>query len=424
MNELDAARQIVLGRLPSGWKFENVWLFAMRITGTGASYRVGLKEFCWRDPSIYLNDEFLARCNGLPVILDHPAEAVLNSNEFNKRVVGTIFLPYIKGEEVWGVAKIFDEPTALLMQNIQLSTSPCVVLRNSDENTTVSLDDDTKLLIEGNPTLLDHLAICEQGVWDKGGDPVGVLSDGGSVVAEDKKKPDAMPEDKKPDAEPSADIHSKLDAIMDCIGAMKSRQDSMEARMADAAKPESKPDAKPEVEAARKDVEAEAAAAKEREDKARKDAEEMKARMDALENRTKERPDSDAAEMAGAQARGDSIASLFGERAPRPFSGENPTAYRLRVLRAFQKHSPVWKDADLDKICADSVALGVIEKQVYADAQANARNPAAIPLGELREIVRKVGSHEVHEFVGTPRAWMAQFSGVTHRARMQPQKAA
>ena len=37
--------------------------------------------------------------------------------------------------------------------------------------------DGEPLLLEGNPVLLDHPAICEQGVWDKLGDPAGVKSD-------------------------------------------------------------------------------------------------------------------------------------------------------------------------------------------------------------------------------------------------------
>ena len=42
------------------------------------------------------------------------------------------------------------------------------------------------LLIEGEPVLLDHIAIVPNGVWDKGGDPTGVLTQaiGDSQVAE------------------------------------------------------------------------------------------------------------------------------------------------------------------------------------------------------------------------------------------------
>lgn len=176
LDELGVAQAMASGRLTSPQRYENLWLFEMRITGTGVSYRLGLKEFVNRDESHYLNDHFLARCNGLPVILEHPKGILLNSKEFSKRVVGSIMLPYIKGTEVWGIAKIFDDETAALMQEHQLSTSPAVNWRNPDANNKVELEDGNKLLFEGKPSLLDHLAICPLGVWDKGGKPTGVTS--------------------------------------------------------------------------------------------------------------------------------------------------------------------------------------------------------------------------------------------------------
>ena len=45
MNELDAARAVRDGELPSPHRFENMALFAMRITGTGAAYRRGDNNF-------------------------------------------------------------------------------------------------------------------------------------------------------------------------------------------------------------------------------------------------------------------------------------------------------------------------------------------------------------------------------------------
>lgn len=179
MDELGVAHAIAEGRLTSPQRYENVWLFAIRITGTGASYRHAREEFVWRDPSIYINDEFLARCNGLAVIWEHPTASLLNDKEFSDRAIGTIMLPYIpadKPDEVWGIAKIYDDVAAQNMRDTQLSTSPAVNFANPDENDRVTLENGKVMLIEGKPSLLDHIAICENGVWDKGGDPTGVES--------------------------------------------------------------------------------------------------------------------------------------------------------------------------------------------------------------------------------------------------------
>jgi len=177
LDELGIARAISTNALTSPQKYENLWLYAVRITGTGASYRAEHSEYVIRNPAIYLNDEFLARCNGLPVIIEHPKNAaMLDSKEFDRRIVGAIMLAYIKGDEVWGIARIYDDETAELMRTNQLSTSPMAVWRNPSANEKMILEDGDKLFIEGKPSLLDHLAICPLGVWDKGGKPSGVTS--------------------------------------------------------------------------------------------------------------------------------------------------------------------------------------------------------------------------------------------------------
>lgn len=179
MNELDISRAIADGRLTSPQRYENVWLFAIRITGTGVSYRHARQEYVWRDPSIYINEEFLARCNGLSVIWEHPEKSLLNDKEFKDRVIGSILLPYIpadKPDEVWGIAKIYDTEAALEMRDNQVSTSPAVNFADPSVNDRVTLEDGKIMLIEGKPSLLDHIAICNNGVWDKGGDPTGVES--------------------------------------------------------------------------------------------------------------------------------------------------------------------------------------------------------------------------------------------------------
>jgi len=199
MDEFGVAQAISDGRLTSPQKYENVWLFAIRITGTGVSYRHAREEYVWRDPSIYINDEFLARCNGLAVIWEHPDKSLLNDKEFSDRVIGSIMLPYIpadKPDEVWGIAKVYDAEAAKIMRDNQMSTSPAVNFADPTENDRVTLENGKVMLIEGKPSLLDHIAICTNGVWDKGGDPTGVESidaiadsQGSTIIGNAKPKP-------------------------------------------------------------------------------------------------------------------------------------------------------------------------------------------------------------------------------------------
>lgn len=177
MDELAIAEAMSLGQLASPSVYQNLVLFNIRITGTGLSYRVDHDEYVWRDPSLYLNDRFMKRCNGLIVIWEHPEGTIVDSQEFADRIVGTVFLPYVpadKPEEVWAIVKMYDDAAILELETNPYSTSPSVTLRKGS-NATKDLDGE-QLLIEGVPALVDHVALCAHGVWDKGGPPDGVES--------------------------------------------------------------------------------------------------------------------------------------------------------------------------------------------------------------------------------------------------------
>lgn len=177
MDELSVAEAMSVGKLASPSVYQNLTMFNIRITGTGLSYRIGHDEFVWRDPSIYLNERFLKRCNGLPVIWEHPEGTVLDNEEFDNRIVGTVFLPYVpenKPEDVWSIVKIYNDNVIHALSIDPYSTSPSVTLRKG-ANVLSELDGEP-LLIEGVPALVDHIALCRNGVWDKGGPPDGVDS--------------------------------------------------------------------------------------------------------------------------------------------------------------------------------------------------------------------------------------------------------
>lgn len=250
-DELGVARLIVSGDLVSPQQYGSFWLWSIRITGTGFAYRDAHDEYCFRPEQIYLNEEFLARCNGLPVIFVHPEKkSKLDSEEFNNRIVGTVFVPFLKGTEVWAVCRIYDADTIDILRSEDFSTSPGVVFGADSGNYTLKTNDETDLLIEGKPALLDHIALVPAGVWDKGGPATGVDSIG--VIMAEEHKEDGVSE--------------KLDAIMDSLKSAHTRMDAMNAFNEE-----------------RKD--AEEREKKEREDHARKDA----ARKDRCDMHRKDR---------------------------------------------------------------------------------------------------------------------------------------
>lgn len=176
-NELDIARMMAAGDLSSPQPYRHIWLFDIRITGTGVAYRAQHKEWTFRDPALYCTPDFLARCSGLPAVWEHPQKAILNAKEFRDRIVGTVFLPYLKPDEVWAIVKIWDGNAAELMATCDLSTSPGILLP-ADEGDKGETEGGDVMLIEADPQLVDHIAVgVPLGVWDKYGPPSGVRVD-------------------------------------------------------------------------------------------------------------------------------------------------------------------------------------------------------------------------------------------------------
>jgi 8-oxo-dGTP pyrophosphatase MutT (NUDIX family) len=403
--ELDIARLMVDGILPSPQRCGNMTLFRMRVTGTGMAFRSKDDEHVYRPPELYLNDEFLARCNGLPVIVEHPKSGELDSGEYKARNVGSVFMAFISGEDVDCIARIYDDEAIQMMVEDQLSTSPTVIFRDIGENDIVTLENGQTLLIEGKPCLLDHLAICVRGVWDKGGEPTGVQVSNQEVAmtgtVENTVTADAQTT-VKADAAPAADT-GVLAQLLGAVSALTKRFDSFEEK----AKEEPKPTA---ADKAKADAEEEA------EKKAKADADEeadKKAKADAEAAAM-----ADAAEEEGkseAQAKADSVYSQFGQSAPRAMQGESLLAYRRRLASKLKVHSADYKDINLSVI-ADSGLLTVAENRIYADAVAAARTPAEVQGGQLLEIKTADRSGRmISTFRGHPDSWMRQFKSPARR---------
>ena len=462
--ETDVAQLMAEDLLPSPQMYANVGLFAIRITGTGLAYRSSIEENVWRDPSLYLNDEFLKRCNGLMVIMDHPETAVLTSKEFKDRAVGSIMLPYIKGDEVWGIAKIYDQDAITEICEGEISTSPSVVFDNTSGNTTLTTENGEPLLIEGVPFLLDHIAIVtkargSKGVWDKGGDATGVLLNNQEVS-------DMNDNTIAPKADAQGD---KLDAVLAVLGDLAARMDAMEKELpapplVTAADKKAKKD--DDMKKHRKDDDEEAYSDDEEEEMAKKDDDESEAeakkemmrkvdakkkhRKDAEGSNPKEhdkgeikpddegevehpghmefkkdedeeeeamRKDEEEAAMCDAQAKADSVFASFGKSASRPLKGEGLMSYRKRLLRGLQAYSDSYKTVNLASI-KDAQILSIAEKTIFADALMAARSPSMFGADQLIEINEKDrAGRTITKFKGAMEAWLGDFKVPSMRVK-------
>lgn len=419
LTELEVAERIRDGTVPSPVKFSNMWLVNLRITGTGLAYRAGLKEHVWRDPKLYLNEEFLRRCNGLPVIANHPDDAVLTEEDFKSRIVGSVMLPYIRGDEVWAVCRVYLQSIVEEITEGDVSTSPSVVFNSTSGNVEVQ-EGDTNFLIEGVPFLVDHIALVTKahgslGVWDKDRIPAGVEVTNTGEIEMEKEELQALLQGVVSDA--LKGINQKIDGVVTRMDSLEQR-DKARADAEEQAKKETEEKAKAD-EAAEEQRKADEAAAKKAEEKAKadeaaaKDAEEKaKADSEAEEQRKadeeaeKERNDSALAE---AQAKADSAFSACGKNAPAPFSGENALDYRKRALIAMQKHSPAHKDVNIRAI-ADSATLAVLEDAIFSAARQSIEKEMMSTQGQLHKRIRNdEAGRRITEYQGDPNVWLSAF---------------
>ncbi|WP_338309962.1 DUF2213 domain-containing protein [Escherichia coli] len=394
LTELEVAERIRDGTVPSPVKFSNMWLVNLRITGTGLAYRAGLKEHVWRDPKLYLNEEFLRRCNGLPVITNHPDDAVLTEEDFKSRIVGSVMLPYIRGDEVWAVCRVYLQSIVEEITEGDVSTSPSVVFNSTSGNVEVQ-EGDTNFLIEGVPFLVDHIALVTKahgslGVWDKDRIPAGVEVTNTGEIEMEKEELQALLQGVVSDA--LQGINQKIDGVVTRMDSLEQR-DKARADAEEQAKKETEEKAKAD-EAAEEQRKADEAAAKEAEEKAKADEAE------------KERNDSALAE---AQAKADSAFSACGKNAPAPFSGENALDYRKRALIAMQKHSPAHKDVNIRAI-ADSATLAVLEDAIFSAARQSIEKEMMSTQGQLHKRIRNdEAGRRITEYQGDPNVWLSAF---------------
>jgi hypothetical protein len=183
--ELDLARRIAAGVARSPTQTPEFCWFSLRWSGTGTAWRSSLNEHVLRAPGTTLSLEMIERLAGLPVVWLHPKTGGLDSESFERTVIGTIAFGYVAGPsgvqdstagELWCAARIYDATAIKQMSTGELSTSPAVSLLPADSET-IPLQNGQHLLVEGNPVSLSHLAIVPNGVWDKGGAPSGIRID-------------------------------------------------------------------------------------------------------------------------------------------------------------------------------------------------------------------------------------------------------
>lgn len=148
---------------------ENCFYIPVRVTGVGNTIRInenGEPYVEERLKSEYFTAEVLAACSRLPVTLEHPQGQLLSPKTIDTaKIVGLTLHAYIKDEEIWAIAKVFDKSLINLFGNEICSTSPGIACFY------VTITDDGK--VKEGPAEINHLAFVSRGHWDQKDGSVG-----------------------------------------------------------------------------------------------------------------------------------------------------------------------------------------------------------------------------------------------------------
>lgn len=224
------------------------------------------------------------------------------------------------------------------------------------------------------------------------------------------KRLDAAETERKADRQRVDAACERMDS-MDKVRKDAAEKEEEEKKKADAARKDAEnEEERKKADAARKDAEREEEEKKAKADAARADSNaDLRTRLDEISRRLPvEIPEAERAQFVDAQVQAERVAQAFMDSAPRWTNGESFPDYVRRLAGKYKQHSATWKDTDLSKV--DANILGVISKQIYADALQAAAAPSSVPVGMLREVVENDRTgRRISKFIGDPEATWGPF---------------
>lgn len=178
----------------------------MRLTGTGLVERLdsnGIARIVDRDFGLFSSEEFMKKYSNIPILLMHPqnqngdfVKAGVGSGVF----VGNTIASYLKDEEVWIIARLYEADAINLVSSGELSTSPHFLTSETLREDGIYLE---------TPLEINHLAIVPEGFWDKKSTAPAIEGNSLTLLKED------CMEDQKQDSVICQDVTSseKVDTI-------------------------------------------------------------------------------------------------------------------------------------------------------------------------------------------------------------------
>lgn len=168
----------------------------LRLTGTGIAERIdetgdvvgkGLAYSIDRRMEDFSTPEWMSQYSNIPILLTHPKNEEgenVKADLENGCYIGNSTGAFIKGNEIWVIARIHDKEAVELIldrtnNNLNISTSPHFTSKNIPQ-------EGSEIFLE-YPLKINHLAIVERGFWDKKSHSPAIDVGGGDISLKGEK---------------------------------------------------------------------------------------------------------------------------------------------------------------------------------------------------------------------------------------------
>lgn len=214
LSETEIINQYKLGNFEGLYFSGLAYYLPIRVTGTGETIRVDDNNdyiVMDRNKHEFMNNDFLKQCESLPITVNHPNDSLLTPDTFkDAKIVGNTIYSYVKDNEIWAIAKIFDRDLIENRLGVDLKSTSPGVLSSCD------------IIVFGayqeKRGIINHLAFVKAGHWDQTSKIAYQISKGDKQMQDDNKVTHSQESldvitQKLDNISSQLDINKKLDEI-------------------------------------------------------------------------------------------------------------------------------------------------------------------------------------------------------------------
>ena len=155
--ERTIVNDMISGVLQGPVEFSGICLAPLLVSPTGC--RFDGESYVYRDPSTWLSERMTERMAGVPLLGGADGDGPVSGSAVIKRMIGVCMQGYIKGTELWCVARIANDFAWRLIKAGAAETRVSVAF---DELPSIDIDEGN-LIVEPAPRYMNHLCLVPLG---------------------------------------------------------------------------------------------------------------------------------------------------------------------------------------------------------------------------------------------------------------------